>query len=186
MDATPTWLLWTVVAWVALAGLGGQAVRAQDGGHAEITIEAREQGCPQGHRWCLVATEGNLSTLEQGQRIEITLVNQGNSGHQLSVAHGEDQDPDHEDTPSAAAFFTIDRVPAERSATGTLEVPEEAKALYLWCDVPGHEQGGMWIEVPVTETERVPGEDRSTPVGATVALVSIGLAGLWRAEAGRR
>lgn len=127
-------------------GTDGNATPPAD---VNVTIEARQSGCPEGRTWCLEVTEGNLTAMDPGLRVNATFVNPaGNLGHSLYFAAHEKADEDHADTPSSAAFARIETIPGGQQASTTFTVPSNATRIYAWCDESGHEGQGMYLHEP--------------------------------------
>lgn len=141
----------------------------------DLTIEARDANCPGEEAYCFIVT-GDLDDVEGGATVNVTFRNAGRIEHELSAALLENADVGG-DTPKSAAFFEIDPIDAGEEETGSFVVPEDAGGIYLWCDVAGHEQLGMY-----TEAEFEGAGDNGAPLGVWPALVAVGVAVL----AGRR
>lgn len=124
------------------------ATAAQHEG-ASLTVIAREGAdCSGGASFCL-EVEGSPE-LAPGDSVTVTYRNEGQAGHSLYIAAKEDADSSHTDTGESTGEAEIDVIEAGEEESTTFTVPE-AEALYLWCDVTGHEAAGMWTEVELAE-----------------------------------
>lgn len=135
-----------LLALAAVALLASAAPAAAQDGDVSLTIEARDV-CDGDQAFCLEVTEGDMDGVAPGDRVTVTYRNDGNTSHNLYVIGSEDADPTHADTSSdnATAGTDGDVEPGDE-ATFDFVAPQGADGLYYWCDVPGHETQGMWLE----------------------------------------
>ncbi len=131
------------------------------GSNYEVTVYARESGCPDGKDFCFVVV-GSLAKIEPGDKVTFTLINEGNTGHELVVVPFDDRDRQHKDTDEATALGEIEEIGPGRTASATFTVPDSG--FYFWCALPGHETLGMWVEAPVAKAEK----DSPSPVAFAV------------------
>lgn len=114
-----------------------------------VTIEARQSGCPDGRTFCLEVTEGNLSGIDPGLTVNATYVNPtGNFPHSLYFADHEDADPNHTDTPAEAAYAQTNTTQGGEAESARFTVPDGADTVYVWCDESQHEAQGMYLHGP--------------------------------------
>lgn len=132
---------WIVLVVGLLAIVAAPSALGQDADH-EITIEAPSE-CSD-TTFCFEVVDGDLDAVEAGDTVEATFVNANGAEHDLWVASLEDADVAG-DTGDDVALAGSDRIGEGEEATVTFTAPE-GDGFYFWCDVPGHEQSGMYIE----------------------------------------
>lgn len=148
---------------VLLLVLTSPAATAAD---INLTIEARESDCPGDRTYCFVVAEGDLADLASPATVQLTFRNAGDLQHNLLVAQlGNAEVGD--DTFASAAFFQTDAIDPGNETVGNFVIPAEAGGLYLWCDIAGHEQLGMWLGQDFGE------EDNGAPLLLWPALVAV-------------
>ena len=102
----------------------------------------------------------------------------GNGGEEPTSTAEQVETPPS-DTPAAdAVAHTDDAVAGGASDTVTFAVPSGTSKLYYWCDVSGHEELGMWGEIPVQAAagdgdDDGEGDGNGSPVPVYVALGAI-------------
>lgn len=155
--------------WATLAALllVGAPVTAQVSGDEtgsetkEVTVVARESGCPDDDAFCF-SLEDSPPNLSQGDEVTLALRNTDDNGdeHSVHVTVNESADPDHHNTSSEDAIAnTTTIVPGETTSTN-FTVPD-GEALYLWCDVTGHEASGMWTTIELREDDGTEDDEAS-------------------------
>lgn len=153
-------------------GQGGPSGQDQ-----RLRLVADDAGCAEAAR-CFEA-EDVPEPLRAGTNLTITFENAGSEEHSVYVTTVAQADTDRSRTPASAAVTEIGPIAPNETANATLEVPS-ADALYLWCDLDGHEADGMWIEVPVeTEPEAANGPEQGAdraplPPAALVIGLAVG------------
>lgn len=110
----------------------------------ELTIAARESGCPGDRDYCYEVVAGDLGDLEPGATVHVTFRNMGEVPHELAMARMEEADPGG-DTAESSAFFEIEPIAAGAEEEANFTVPRDTVGLYFWCDIAGHEALGMWM-----------------------------------------
>jgi plastocyanin len=158
-----------LAATVALVAAAAPALAQAD---ASVTIEAPAE-C-QETTFCYEVAEGSLDEIEPGDDVEITFRNQASAEHNLWVADLADVTPGDGSEPEDGLNGT-EQIAEGEEATVTVTAPD-GEGLYLWCDVPGHEQGGMYIEAPY-ESEASGGQ-QSPAVGPAALAAVLGAAAL--------
>lgn len=168
---------WT---WIALGlMLAGSLtpIAAGNGQTHEVTVVAREDGCPDGKTFCFEVTEGDLSSLTPGDKVNVTFQNEGSLGHELYFARTADADSSHEDTGEDAAFARIEETSPGASKQKTIRIPTDADGLYIWCDVSGHESQGMWESITLASSDgggtSTDGDQQGSPLGLWIAAVGL-------------
>lgn len=182
-----------VGALLVAGALAAPGVAAHGGGHGStvhIALEAGEAGdCPDGS-YCFKVLSGDLSKVTGGTSVELTLENPSGNGisHNAHVTQLSNAAENHEDTPTSAAYANTTDVSPGNSATINFTVPDGVDSSYIWCDIVGHESGGMWLKVGAAAAGGGGnggdgGGNGSPGFGAAAALVGAGAA---LALAGRR
>lgn len=171
----------TVLVLVASSLLGFAAPALAHGGAHDLVVVASEDGCPDGRAFCFEITEGSLSDVGPGDEVTITLKNEGSSLHNLYVTRLSQADPGG-DTPSEAAFAETEDLDRDEQGEISFTVPESAEGIYLWCEVSGHEQLGMYTEAPfqadVAPSSGDGAQATSNDSPVAWALVPLSLAGV--------
>lgn len=153
-------------------------------GQVHVTIEAHDtaSACGGDRDYCLDVVEGSLSHLSPGSTLNVTFRNEGSTDHQLTIAPLSSADSTHKDTSPERAYGTIGEVEPGASATGTVQIPADETAIYLWCDLSGHERLGMWLEQDLTGPRDggggVEDDEQQSPLSPWSALVAVGLAAI--------
>ncbi len=130
-----------------------------------VTIHARESGCPEGKSFCFTVG-GSLEGLEANDHVTFTLVNDGTTAHEMVVAPLSEADPEHKATKEDNALGEIEEIEPGEQGTATFTIP--SGGIYIWCALAGHEQLGMWLEIPATAERK----DSPLPVGWVLAGVA--------------
>lgn len=131
-----------------------------------LTLEGDNgQGCVSDQKVdCFRVVNGTLDGFVQGMRVHVTLENVGSAPHNAFVTSSADADSNHVDTPASAAINSSDTVEGGESTNLTFTVPSDADGLYFWCDVQGHEAGGMWLNATVSApADDANGTDGTSP-----------------------
>lgn len=172
----------TAIALLMLATalpLAGSAV-----GHAgadQLTIEASED-CPQ-EAYCFEVTQGSLDELQAGEEVQITFVNPdaNNLDHNLYLT-GLSQANPGEDTDSSAAEASTETLSPGEETTFETFIPQSFEGLYMWCDVPGHEGEGMYLQASFgggdASTDSGDETNDSPGLGAIGGLAALGAVAL--------
>lgn len=120
---------------------------------APLRIAAEDEGCPGDRTICLIVLDGDPRQLSPGEEdVTVVFENRAARTHTLFVGRLSDADP-HRATDGGHAVETTGPhgvAPGEHAQL-SLDVPEDAEGIYLWCDRQGHEAAGMWIEAPFTQ-----------------------------------
>lgn len=149
----------------AIVSLAASPIAA---GHGLLTLNVQvppTADCPEDRARCLASVEPQ-PVLHPGDHVDLLVWNDDDEAHSIHVAANRSADPAHDDTPAHAAIASVE-VPANASRdAGSFTVPEDARALYVWCDLPGHEAAGAWMRVPLTPTEA----SNESPLGGLGAL----------------
>lgn len=117
-------------------------------GNRTVTIEAhdRPSECPDDWSMCLRPLgDPPFYDVKPGDLLLIVFMNRGSANHTLKVTTGQMDDPHSVDTPESAALAGTERVASGGSANFTFTAPKDSSELYFWCDLPGHEEAGMWL-----------------------------------------
>ncbi len=140
-----------------------------------LTIEVKEKDCGDGI-WCFDVVEGSMSDIAPGEEIAITFRNTGGSAHQLDVTTKAHMDAAHETTSRDDNIAnTTTNIEAGGEETISFTVPADAKGIYLFCGISGHEQLGMWLLADFEESKTEDAAE-SPGLGPLTALVLAGLA----------
>ncbi len=140
------WFAYLVAALLLTALPSWGSVQAQDAGTVELTIVARDSGCPSGIPFCFKVVSGNLADAKAGASVRITFKNEGFAPHDLHVTTSSMADKSHQDTSKSYAIAASRaNMAGGDQDTFTFTVPAGAQGIYLWCDVEGHEASGMWL-----------------------------------------
>lgn len=191
---------WPALALVAVLALSSAAAAAPANTH--VTLEADDgESCLSDQKTdCFRVVNGSLDGLEQGMQVHLLLENVGSAPHNAYVANGSDADPNHVDTPASVAINNTETIDPGGNTSMIFQVPSGAESIYIWCDVDGHETGGMWLEASVAEasgtdepagndtdessnttdgndTGTAPEDENTIPSPAAVAVLGAGLAG---------
>lgn len=138
---------------LALAALAVLILLAPTGAAVtQVTMAAQEgPDCPTTEQklYCLTVTEGQLDGVQQGELVQLSLINEGQAPHNVYVTTADNADTGTRDTPADAAFANTSTIGEGEETNASFTVPSDAEALYLWCEVGNHEALGMWIEVSV-------------------------------------
>lgn len=163
-------------------------VASAHAGTDHLTIVAKDSGCASGESFCFEVTEGSLANVSAGDEVEITFKNEGSSVHNLYVAELSDADPDRKDTPEDVAIASTDDLDGGEETTLSFTAPDGADGLYLWCDVSGHEQLGMWTDAPYSggSAETSGSSDDAQKGSPGAGLIGVAIAGLGAALLFRR
>lgn len=160
-----------VVVALLLGGLATLPTATANGD--DITLEAVEGDCGD-DSFCWSVAHGSLDSLQPGATVTIEVVNPEENGaeHNLHVADLADASEGEGTDASVAFAMTGDLMPGE-SETITVTVPDDVDGVYLWCDIPGHEESGMYESVGGGN-----GDDGNGTPGFTAmaALAAIGAA----------
>lgn len=145
--------------WVALTGLllVAAPVTSQvygsstDGDPKQVTLVARESGCPDGKTFCFEVEE-RPSSLSPGDEVNLTFQNPSHNrgSHNVHVTTNDSADPAHQDTAASEAIANTSTIDPGETARTNFTVPD-AEGLYLWCDETGHEASGMWTSFSIGE-----------------------------------
>lgn len=138
---------------VTLEGDNGQSCASEGSGQMPTSID------------CFRVVNGSLDGLEQGMRVHLKLENVGNASHNAYAAPSADADSNHLDTPADAAINNTDTIEAGENTSMIFQIPSDAEGLYIWCDIQGHEAGGMWLDASVSspsEPTEGDGDDGNT------------------------
>lgn len=165
---------------LAVLGLMGAAFLPTAASHdgPSITVVAPPSDeCPQGKSFCL-EFNNQVPAFGPGDVVDLVFYNDDSTTHSIMITTASQADQSHQDTPQNAALsFTGNVEAGSSSSENTFTVPDGVSTLYVWCDVSGHEAGGMWIEVPVSGATSGDGTS-STPVPAWTALAALLGAGI--------
>ncbi len=118
----------------------------------QVTVAAQEgPDCPTAEQklYCLTVTEGQLDGVQQGELVQLSLINEGEAPHNAYVTTPDNADTDTRDTAAGDAFANTSTIDAGEETNASFTVPSDAESLYLWCEVDNHELMGMWLEVSV-------------------------------------
>lgn len=163
-------------------------VTVANGTHGDtvhIVLEAGEAGdCPDSN-YCFDVVSGDESKVTGGNTVELEIRNPSDNSiqHNAHVADTSDADRGG-DTPASAAFGNTNDVSPGETDTTTFTVPDGVETTYIWCDIAGHESGGMWLEAGATGDGGDGGGGNGSP-GFTALGVLAGV-GLALVVAGRR
>jgi PGF-CTERM protein len=118
---------------------------AANGGDIHITLEAGEGDACE-NTYCYDVTAGDLADVTAGASVELTLENPDKNGaqHNVHVADAADV-TEGDDNDAEDAFASSEDVAPGDSTTISFTVPDSADDIYIWCEIPGHETGGMWV-----------------------------------------
>jgi MYXO-CTERM domain-containing protein len=136
----------TTIALITLIGLLTAAGSANAQGTVDLTVEARESGCPQAY--CFVVTQGSLDDLAPGVEVNVHFINLEDNAaeHEFVVTTSDQADSNHAATSEDDAIAESEEGMAPGTEDNiTFTVPDDAPGVYFWCGVPGHEQLGMWL-----------------------------------------
>lgn len=143
--------------WATLTALllVGAPVTAQisddstDDATKEVTVVARESDCPDGETFCF-SIEGDPPRLSPDDEVNLTLRNpDGNQAdHNVHATLNESADAEHQDTDAEEAIANTSTIAPGETANANFTVPD-GEALYLWCDMTGHEASGMWTTIEI-------------------------------------
>lgn len=142
---------------IALALLGSGFLAGHASGapaDVHVTLEAAEgPDCdPTGQQVaCFLVTNGSLEDLPAGGTVHLMLENAGQLDHNVFVTDAANADENNADTAGGDAIASTDTVSAGGNASVSFTVPSDAEALYLWCDVQGHEPLGMYLNATVSD-----------------------------------
>lgn len=138
---------------VALTALAALVLLAPTGAaFTQVTLAAQEgPDCPTADQklYCLTVTEGQLDGVQQGELIQISLINEGEAPHNAYVTTADNADTDTRDTAADDAFANTSTIGGGEETNASFTVPSDAESLYIWCEIDNHEIMGMWIEVSV-------------------------------------
>lgn len=140
----------------------------------QLTVEARED-CAE-TTFCFEIT-GDLEDAEPGDVLDITLVNPEDNlqEHNLHLALSSEANVGEEEaTEPRVAFASTEDVSPGNETTLSVEIPEEAEGVYLWCTIRAHEQQGMFRDVGLAGVE----EDVDGSPGLATWSVLLALGGL--------
>lgn len=173
----PRKLVLLVVIAASLLLTGAPAALAQSGGgdatvhHLVVSGRMTDVGCPSGRNPCLVVLDGSLADLKPGDTVNITFVNQDEDEHDLAVTTTALMDPTHHDTAwSSAIGHTAQDVEGNTAQSFEFTIPANAAGLYLWCDIPGHEDMGMWIQVTFSNHTETPSTEGLQPSAGNLVV----------------
>jgi uncharacterized cupredoxin-like copper-binding protein len=153
-----------------LALLALSLLPAAQAASVTLSIEARETGCPSGHTYCFVVTQGNLADLKAGVQATVTFANKGNIPHELKVLNVADADATHKGSKEDKAIASSkEDLPAGATDTFSFTVPAGAAGVYMFCGVSGHEQLGMWLD-STSAAKGTPGPELGLLVAALAAV----------------
>lgn len=122
-----------------------------------VTMEAhdRPSECPEDafERSMCLRPFGDppITSVRPEDVLRIVFLNRGSSNHTLNATTGQMDDPHRVDTPGSVALAGTNRVAPGGSANFTFTAPKGASSLYFWCDLPGHEEAGMWIWTQIVD-----------------------------------
>lgn len=165
-------LMLLLLASVLLVG----PVATAHGGDHQLTISAKEDGCPAGQTFCFEITAGSVTDLSAGDQVSITLRNDGQGLHNLYVTTMDERDASHRDTAATGTLAKSDDLDGGERSEISFTVPASGSGLYFWCDVSGHEQLGMWMEVPTSSGSGRGGagdEQNGSPGPAGILLIGL-------------
>lgn len=113
-----------------------------------IELTAQED-CPD-RKMCFEAVEGQAPAMRPGVTAILFLHNPlGNSEqHDAHITSAARAAEDHDGTSTDEALASTATLDPGGSDEVRFTVPD-VDGLYIWCSVPGHEPGGMWLELPV-------------------------------------
>ena len=137
------------LAFLVLCFLLAPLAAAQD--THSVTIHARESGCPEGKTFCFTM-DGSLEELKAGDRVTFTLVNDGTTAHEMVVVPLAEADAEHKATKEDSSLGEIEEIEPGAQDTATFTIP--SGGVYIWCALAGHEQLGMWMEIPADTTSK--------------------------------
>lgn len=102
--------------------------------------------------------------------LNLTVVNGGQDAHNFYVDWDGDFDETNTDSDPQAAEANLDRLESGDSGDISFTVPADAEQLYIWCDIPGHEELGMFSFVAVGTPTGPPGEGEEGLVAQNVGV----------------
>lgn len=138
-----------------------------------LAVEARENGCPPGQTFCLVVTHGSLAALRGGDLFYVRFLNSGTVPHELAVTDFSQRHASHQATSKNPNIRGVENATAGHGGEFHVHVAPEFSGLYFWCDMPGHEEQGMWLEAPIVATNVPPNE---TPIPLAASLLPLAAA----------
>lgn len=151
---------------------------AHSGHGAYVVLEAGEgEDCPDG-TYCFDVLQGDPSDITAGAEVELELRNPSSNGirHNAHVTDVSDANRGG-DTSGSAAFASTDDADPGQTVTVNFTVPDGVEDAYIWCDIGGHESGGMWLETGGTGSDDGgDGANGSPGFGAVAALGAAGAA----------
>ncbi len=168
------WLAWPCVALLVAAGAGV----AHDGHGKEITwdLALRDRDCEGNRTLCFLAYMGEPLPVHGSQILVLLLRNDNDLEHNIRVTTLDRADPNRADTTVADPLAGSTDLPRGSLRGTSFVVPAKVRDLYIWCDTPGHEEAGMWMNATV-----LPPEDKESPglpIGAAASVLLVAL--VWR------
>lgn len=166
---------WMAVLATAAVALTLSASVASAHGLISLNVQVPPRAdCPSDREHCLASVEPQ-AVLHAGDEGDFLVWNDANESHRVLVATNASADPSHADTPASAALAEA-TVPANGSRdAGSFQIPDDAEALYAWCDEPGHEAGGAWMRVPVEPATETSNASPVAPASTVVGLLAASL-----------
>lgn len=151
-----TWLL--AAGLITATFLAGTATAFP--AHKHVTLEGDNgEGClDQQKNDCFRVVNGSMDGFVAGMRIHLTLVNVGSAPHNVYVTEEANADQLRIDTAGDDAINNTATIDPDANASTIFDVPDDAEGLYFWCDIDGHEAGGMWITASVEQPVDEPPE----------------------------
>lgn len=149
------------------------ALSAQQAGDASVTIAAYNsaQDCPESKDFCFKLVDGTASSLASSGTVNVTFENRGSTPHEVAFANLSAADPEHDDTDETDAFARIPETSPGETKQRTIQVPQQAQGVYLWCGIPNHERFGMWLKAQPGQGD--PDERDDAPLGGELLVVGL-------------
>lgn len=190
---TLPWLasLGLLTAFLLASAAGALANGTHGEAHYTVTTASGDD-CPDGKSLCFIVD--GPAAVAAGESVEVTFVNEDSQVHNFFVDKTGDYDADNADTSTSAAEANTEDVDPGNQTTLTFTAPTDRDDFYTWCDIPGHEAGGMWTKFTVTGADTGGNGDggngdgtTTTPgFGVLAALAAAGIAGALSSRYRRR
>ncbi len=98
----------------------------------------------------------NLITIPSNTDVKIELTNEGAAQHTFVI-----NDHNNQDVKNLNINVAVDP-----GKTGEVTINAPAGTYYFWCDIPGHEQAGMWGILKVEDNGKITAQSVDDPKSA--------------------
>lgn len=155
-------LMASVLLWGSARAADGTATPATAGCAQASTTKGDPAGTPAADAKCVdegmfdIYFGANLITIPSNTDVKIVLDNLGAATHSFVI-----NDHNNKDVKNLDIKVTVD--PGE---TGETTINAPAGTYYFWCDIPGHEQAGMWGILKVEDNGKISAQSVDDPKSA--------------------